>query len=234
MSSTAHTRFRGNRNAVSLKVVIAVALVAALLPFGIQRAVATVNDISAKNAPEQVHANHAQPVAFGAITGKRIVAAGPITALDKELLVRVRLANLWELPAGRLAQSRGSNEQVKRAGMHLMDGHSHLDQIVREMAGALNVEIPNEPNADQQSWIKEMETLKGEEFDKYFANILRVAHGKIFPVVATVRSTTENTMIRDLATETIMAVSDHMEVLEDTGQVEPDTFDEVRKDVVKP
>jgi hypothetical protein len=41
-------------------------------------------------------------------------------------------------------------------------------------------------------------------------------------------------MIRDLATETIKAVSDHLEVLEDTGQVEPDTLDKVRTALVKP
>ena len=79
-----------------------------------------------------------------------------------------------------------------------------------------------------------MENLQGAEFDRYFANILREAHGKIFPVVATVRSTTKNSMIRDLATETIKAVSDHMEVLEDTGQVEPGTLDKVRNALAKP
>lgn len=233
MSYDTRPSFPRRRNTVSIKILIAVAVVAAMLPFGIQRAVAMVSDITS-GGTSQTHTNHASPVAYEAITAKRLADAGPITDLDKELLTRVRQANLWELPAGRLAQERASNEQVKRAGLHLMEGHSHLDQIVREMAAALDVTIPNEPNADQQSWVKKMENLEGEEFDKFFANILREAHGKIFPVVATVRSTTENTMIRDLATETIKAVSDHMEVLEDTGQVETDTFEKVRKAVVKP
>jgi predicted outer membrane protein len=232
MSYDTRPRFQQNRNTFFLKVLIAVALVGALLSFGIQ--LAAVKNVTASETPKPDHTNHAAPVAFEAITANRIAAAGPITALDKELLVRVRQANLWELPAGRLAQDRGSNEQVKRAGLHLMEGHSHLDQIVREMAGALNVEIPNEPNPDQQGWVKQMEKLQGPEFDRFFANILREAHGKIFPVVATVRSTTKNSMIRDLATETIKAVSDHMEVLEDTGQVEPGTLDKVRNALAKP
>jgi predicted outer membrane protein len=232
MSYDTRPRFQPNRSMFFLKVLIAGALVGALLSGGML--VAAVKNISASDTPKPDHTNHAAPVAFEAITANRIAAAGPVTALDKELLVRVRQANLWELPAGRLAQNRGSSEQVKRAGLHLMEGHAHLDQIVREMAGALNVEIPNEPNADQQGWVKEMENLQGAEFDRFFANILREAHGKIFPVVATVRSTTKNSMIRDLATETIKAVSDHLEVLEDTGQVEPDTLDKVRNALVKP
>ena len=227
--------FRRNRKSVSLPILAAVAVAAAVLPFGVQQAVAVVSNVTAaEKTATQDHTAHAKPVAFEAVTSARIASAGPVSDLDKELLVRVRQANLWELPAGRLAQDRASSEQVKRAGLHLMEGHSRLDQMVREMAAALKVEIPNEPNEDQQGWVKQMESLEGEEFDKFFANILREAHGKIFPVVATVRSTTENSMIRDMAIETIKAVSDHLEVLEDTGQVEPDTFEKVRKAVVKP
>lgn len=227
--------FRRNRKSVSLPILAAVAVAAAVLPFGVQQAVAVVSNVTAaEKTGTREHTNHAKPVAFEAITSARIADAGPVSDLDKELLVRVRQANLWELPAGRLAQDRASSEQVKRAGLHLMEGHSRLDQMVREMAAALKVEIPNEANEDQQGWVKQMESLEGEEFDKFFANILREAHGKIFPVVATVRSTTENSMIRDMAIETIKAVSDHLEVLEDTGQVEPDTFEKVRKAVVKP
>ena len=227
--------FRRTRKTVSHKVLIAVAVAAAVLPFGVQQGVAMVSNVTAGGAANAAgHTGHARPVAFEAVTSQRIASAGPVSDLDKELLVRVRQANLWELPAGRLAQDRASSEQVKRAGLHLMEGHSRLDQMVREMAAALKVEIPNEANEDQQGWVKQMESLEGEEFDKFFANILREAHGKIFPVVATVRSTTENSMIRDMAIETIKAVSDHLEVLEDTGQVEADTFEKVRKAVVKP
>lgn len=168
-----------------------------------------------------------------AVTKQQAQAAGPLTDLDKELLVRVRQANLWELPAGALAQTNGGSEQVKRAGQHLLDGHSRLDQIVREMAAALDVEIPDEPTEEQQGWIEQLEDSKGEEFDRFFANVLRSAHGKVFVIVAQVRSTTKNSLIRDLAIEANIAVSDHLQVLEDTGLVEAKTLDDVAKSLEK-
>jgi predicted outer membrane protein len=160
-------------------------------------------------------------------------SAGPVSDLDKELLVKVRQANLWELQAGRLAQENGTNEAVKRAGLHLMDGHSRLDQITREISKALGVPIPDQPTAEQQAWVKQLQDSKGQAFDWFFANQLRVAHGKVFVLVAKVRSTTQNSVIRDLAIEANLAVSDHMEVLEDTGMVEPKSFEEVQKAVLK-
>ncbi|WP_051570028.1 DUF4142 domain-containing protein [Cryptosporangium arvum] len=89
-------------------------------------------------------------------------SSGPVAELDKLLLVKVRQADLWELPAGRFAPENGSKEQVKRAGKHLVEGHSRLDQMVREIAAAPNVPIPDEPMADQQSWLRHLETSKGD------------------------------------------------------------------------
>lgn len=166
------------------------------------------------------------------VSPQQAQAAGPISELDKELLVKVRLANLWELPAGRLAQQNASSDQVRRAGLHLIEGHSRLDQIVRELSKALNVPIPDEATAEQQGFVKKMQESKGAEFDKFFANQLRDAHGKVFVVVAQVRSTTQNSLIRDLAIEANTAVSDHLEVLEDTGLVEAATLQGVEAAVV--
>ncbi|MDK1473506.1 DUF4142 domain-containing protein [Streptomyces sp. 549] len=163
-----------------------------------------------------------------------VSAAGPLTQLDKDLLVAVRRAGLWELPAGRLAQTNASSEAVKRAGLHLMDGHSKLDQMVREDAKILGVEIPNEATEEQQGWVEEMRNAKGAEFDRIFTNLLRAAHGKVFATIAQARGATQNDLIRRHAREANQTVLDHLEVLEDTGLVTPETFADVEKTVVPP
>jgi predicted outer membrane protein len=198
---------------------------------GPDRAGAADSGAVAAAHPAAVHLG--QPRTDQSVNTGRVLSAGPVSELDKELLVRVRQANLWELQAGRLAQTNGSSEAVKRAGLHLLDGHSRLDQIVREISAALQLPIPDEPTPEQQEWVRQLRASKGANFDQFFANQLRNAHGKVFVVVAQARSTTQNSVIRDLAIEANTAVSDHLEVLEDTGLVEPRTFDEVAKAVLK-
>jgi predicted outer membrane protein len=154
-----------------------------------------------------------------------------VTDVDREFLVKVRQAGLWEIPAGRLAQTHASSEQVKRAGLHLLDGHSKLDQLVREDAKILDVEIPNEATEEQQQWVRDLQNAQGEEFDKLFANVLRASHGKIFATIGEVRAATQNDLIRRHARQANQTVLDHMEVLEDTGLVDSSTFEEVEKDV---
>jgi predicted outer membrane protein len=169
-----------------------------------------------------------------AAAGPDVANAGPVTELDKTFLVKVRQAGLWEMPAGDLAQTHASSDAVKRAGLHLLDGHSHLDQLVREDAKMLGVTLPDQASAEQQGWVRQLTAAQGLEFDKLFVNLLRASHGKIFATIAEVRAGTQNDVIRRHATQANQTVLDHMNVLEDTGLVDPQTIADVAKAVNPP
>lgn len=149
---------------------------------------------------------------------------GPLSATDRDFLVRVRLAGLWEIPAGQQAVERAPSKAIKDAGDHLIVGHADLDERVRGVASQLGVELPNQPNAQQQGWLRELTEADGETYQRKFANLLRVAHGKVFALVAQVRDTTRNTLVRQLATDANQTVLDHITMLENTGFVDYDSI----------
>lgn len=105
---------------------------------------------------------------------------GPLSALDREFITKVRLAGLWELPAGQQAQERGTTEAVRTAGAHLIEGHTFLDARVRNVAARLGLELPNQPSEQQRAWLTTLDGAQGVDYDREFANILRKAHGKVF------------------------------------------------------
>ncbi|MEU4493585.1 DUF4142 domain-containing protein [Streptomyces sp. NPDC023998] len=149
---------------------------------------------------------------------------GPLTATDRDFLVKVRLAGLWELPAGQQAIERAPTKAIKDAGDHLIVGHTDLDKRARDVAAKLGVELPNQPNEQQQGWLRELSAASGEEYERKFANLLRNAHGKVFALIAQVRHTTRNTLIRQLATDANQTVLDHITMLESTGFVDFDAL----------
>jgi predicted outer membrane protein len=152
---------------------------------------------------------------------------GPLSALDREFVTKVRLAGLWELPAGQQAEARGTSTAVRTAGEHLVEGHTFLDARVREVAARLGLELPNQPNSRQQHWLSELSAAHGDDYERKFANILRRAHGQVFSLVAQVRATTRNSLVRDLADDANKTVLDHIKVLESTGLVD---FDALARD----
>ncbi|MEV5952423.1 DUF4142 domain-containing protein [Streptomyces sp. NPDC051987] len=147
-------------------------------------------------------------------------AYGPLSAQDRDFIVKVRLAGLWELPAGEMAEQKGTTAAVQTAGRHLVDGHIALDSRVRTVATRLGVPVPNVPNAQQQQWLATLSTAQGQDFDREFANIVRLAHGRVFSQVAQVRAATQNTLVRALADDANATVLDHIKVLEATGYVD--------------
>ncbi|WKV70513.1 DUF4142 domain-containing protein [Streptomyces sp. PCS3-D2] len=162
-----------------------------------------------------------------------VADTGALTDLDKTFLTKVRQAGLWEIPAGRLAQTRASSEAVKRAGLHLLDGHSKLDQLVREDALALNVPIPDQATAEQQGWVDQLKRAQGPAFDRLFVDLLRASHGKVFITIGEVRASTKSPTVRRLSTQANITVQDHMDVLEDTGLVTDATLDDVASSIPK-
>ncbi|MDX3451004.1 DUF4142 domain-containing protein [Streptomyces sp. ME02-8801-2C] len=151
---------------------------------------------------------------------------GPLTALDRSLIVRVRLAGLWELPAGQQAMQRSTNPAVKEAANHLIVGHNDLDKRARTISAQLNVPLPSQPNAQQQGFLDQMTAASAADYDKVWANLLRTAHGKIFPDIATVRNNTRNSLVRQLCSDTNQTVLDHITILEKTGLIDFETIAE--------
>jgi len=175
----------------------------------------------APDAPAGAHADAAPEAA------SQSGSTGPLTEGDKTFMVKVRQAGLWEIPAGRLAQTHASSEAIKRAGLHLLDGHTLLDQLVRENAALTGVQLPDQATPEQQGWDRQLTEAQGLQFDQLFVSLLRSSHGKIFATIAEVRASTQNDLVRRLSRQANQTVMDHMEVLEDTGLVDRATLEDV-------
>ncbi|MEJ3746985.1 DUF4142 domain-containing protein [Actinomycetes bacterium KLBMP 9797] len=160
--------------------------------------------------------------AFG-LPSVAVAAPGPqtqLSATDLALLNGVRLAGLWEMPAGQMAAERGSRQPVRAVGAELAAQHADLDQLVVDAANKLGVQLPTDPTEQQQSWLNEMRDASSDrEFDQIFVDRLRAAHGKIFPVIGVVRSGTRNEVVRKLANDANGFVLTHLTLLESTGLV---------------
>lgn len=207
-------------------------LMAAAIAFVAVIATATAwLSLRSSSADESVSAN--LPTAGSGLAVPQAARTDAVTALDKTFLTKVRQAGLWEIPAGRLAQTNASSEAIKRAGMHLLDGHSKLDQLVREDSEALHVPIPDQATAEQQGWVEQLQNARGSAFDQLFVDLLRASHGKVFITIGEVRASTKNSLVRRLATQANTTVQDHMDVLEDTGLVTDATLDDVASSIPK-
>lgn len=161
--------------------------------------------------------------------GERVErSTGALSQTDRKLIVGVRQAGLWEGPVGQQAQQRAGSPKIREVGNNLAREHMVLDEDVRQVAAQLKVVVPSQPNDLQKQWMNELSQLDGEQFDRRFVHLLRVAHGKVFGLIALVRSSTENSVVRAFAERCLKTVQRHMTYLESTGMAD---FPKINKEV---
>src|SRR5919107_3379508 len=100
---------------------------------------------------------------------------GPPSPADRDLLVKVRLACLWEMSTGQQAQQQASSPAVKEAAAKISAEHTELDAKVRETADKLGVLLPSSPSPQQLSWMKDISSRTGSDYDRTFVQRLRAA-----------------------------------------------------------
>jgi putative membrane protein len=145
---------------------------------------------------------------------------GGLTPADIDFVQRVRLAGLWEIPAGNMAQQKGTTPVVKSVGKEIAKQHVLLDKLTRDDAARLRIPLPDVPSDQQQGWLLEMQRASGITFDQIFVARLRAAHGSIFSAIANIRAGTRNDIVRELAQQANQYVMTHMSLLETSGLVD--------------
>ncbi|KAF9331774.1 hypothetical protein BG006_005398 [Podila minutissima] len=162
---------------------------------------------------------------------------GPLSAVDRELVRKVRLATLWELPMAREATQRAELRKVKQISAAIEAQHVFLDAAVDGVVQQMVIDMPTEPNTLQKCFIADIQAQSGIDYDMTFVKWLRFAHGQVFESIATVRGTSQNTVIRSFAETANMFVLGHMQLLESTGLTQSLSFPApppVKKPVKKP
>ncbi|GAA1683831.1 hypothetical protein GCM10009733_095340 [Nonomuraea maheshkhaliensis] len=149
---------------------------------------------------------------------------GPLSEADQELVRKVRLASLWEMPIAQDAVQRASIAKVRDVSKTIASQHHTLDKQVREVASKLEIKLPVKPTTQQQSWMSDISSRSGAQYDATYVKWLRLAHGQIFGLIGAVRGSTQNTLIRRFAEQCNSAVLNHQRLLESTGLTTPASF----------
>lgn len=149
---------------------------------------------------------------------------GPLSSSDRDMLIKIRQADLWEGPAGQLAAGRAGSPAVREVGGRMAAENAQLDAQLLAVAGQLRLPMPEQPSDQQRVWLSEITDEAPAGFDARFVNLVRSAYGEVMPLVEGVRSGTRNELVRQFAIEAGDVTARHMDYLESTGLVDYTLF----------
>jgi predicted outer membrane protein len=166
-------------------------------------------------------------VAVGAIAALVVSSApaqadggSPLNAADMTLLIGLRQAALWEIPAAKAAAERGSTAKIRQAAEKLAAAQSQLDQQTVDVIAKLDATVRPALTAQQQGLLNQLQSATGAQYDRLFVNSLRNGYGFLYTIIGEVRSSTRVALIRQLADQANVAFLSYLQTLENTGLVE--------------
>jgi len=144
---------------------------------------------------------------------------GPLSAVDKKLLMLVRQTSIREITTSQWAEEWSASPLVKQAAEMIITQHVQLENEDADVATKLGITLPDQPSADMMTWMNKLKTERGAAFDADYTNTLRQAHGAALILTATVRADTQNSLMRTFADSARDFIHNHIQMLENTGIV---------------
>jgi predicted outer membrane protein len=139
---------------------------------------------------------------------------------DRDMLIKIRQADLWVGPAGEQAAQRAARPGVRDVGGKLAAEHAQLDAELRGAAARLGLVLPSQPSDAQRVWLGQINSSSPADYDATLVNLVRGADGEMVPLIEGVRSGTQNELVRRVAIDAGRLFARHMSYLESTGLVD--------------
>ena len=149
--------------------------------------------------------------------GTEMRSSGKLNSADEKLLKELAQANLTEINAGKMAEQKSDNAEVKTFAQKMITDHSKSLDELKQIAQAKGVSLPNEPDSKQLAMEKKLSALSGAQFDRqYIDQSGRRAHRDTHRLLQRASSRAEDADLKAYASKTLPTVESHQQLATDT------------------
>jgi putative membrane protein len=148
--------------------------------------------------------------AAAGLTGARADDQKDAPFSDRDFVIKVGSCGLHEVALGKLAQTQGKSEDVKKFGERMVRDHGKAAEALKAAAQAAGVGVPVAMLDEHQKEVTRLKGLSGAEFDKTFAEHMVKDHEKAIALFEKASKHAENPKIKEFATKTLPTLREHL------------------------
>jgi putative membrane protein len=140
-------------------------------------------------------------------------AAGVATK-DKTFFTKASQGGMTEVAAGKLAQDKGSTQDVKDFGAMMVKDHTQNDTDLMTLAQTKGVTVSDTLDSKHQAMVDKMNGMSGPAFDKAYIDSQVSGHKQMLMLMKSEEKSKDADM-KDFATKTADTVQMHLSKAED-------------------
>jgi putative membrane protein len=155
------------------------------------------------------HGNHSADHGMSSASGMGVM----VGKSDEQFLTKAAQGGMMEVEVGRLAQEKGSTNEVKEYGRKLEQDHSKANDQLKQIAASKNVQLPTDMGAEKAS-VDKLRNLSGDEFDKAFLKMAVKDHKKDVKEFEKESTRAMDSDVKNFASTTLPTLQDHLKTAE--------------------
>lgn len=162
-------------------------------------------------APGAVAAEKAEKGKDKAKGGEASAATGQIAAPDQEFASKAAVAGLAEVQHGKLAQKKGTSDQVKEFGKQMVADHTKANDELKSLAKSKGITLPKDLDAKHKAMQEKLGSLEGEAFDKAYSAHMVDAHKEAVALFERGSKSAQDPDLKAWAAKTLPTLQAHLD-----------------------
>ena len=140
--------------------------------------------------------------------------AQPIGAPTSEFIAKARSTDAFELEAGRLAEKRGQNPEVRSFGTMMVTDHTMTSNALRQVLLKARLPMPGKPspNPQQAKILADLRAAPKKGFDRAYVHSQVAVHEAALKLMKDYAVRGDNPDVKAAAAMTEPMVAHHLEV----------------------
>jgi len=139
-----------------------------------------------------------------------------MTSTTKGFVTAAATSDMYEVEAGKIAQSRAQSSAVKDFGAHMVEAHTATTQKLKGIIADNKIAVTPPAHLDnrRQSMIDELRGAKAADFDHRYIEQQEAAHKEARILMRGYAKDGDNAAIKSFAADTLPKVEDHLKMVQ--------------------
>ncbi|MEP7164333.1 MAG: DUF4142 domain-containing protein [Ferruginibacter sp.] len=142
--------------------------------------------------------------------GTQKINTGEVAAMQNDFVNKAAMGGMMEVELGRYAQANAGSQGVKDYGKMLETDHSEANQQLKSIAASKNISVPTDMGEEHNMHVKQMESMKGADFDKAYITMMVEDHVKDIEEFKKAAAENSDPDVRKFAADKLPTLQGHL------------------------
>jgi putative membrane protein len=139
-------------------------------------------------------------------------ASYKIARSDRKFMEKVSKDNAAEIEAGKLASTKGSNDQVKQFGERMVQDHGKAADELKQLAQSKGLDLPDAADRKHEREAKSLDKKSGADFDKAYMQQMVKDHRADLKELQKEAKNARDPEVKAFAEKTAQVVQEHLDM----------------------